>query len=167
MMGLALWNKRATVQVHPSSTMKHTDRNPTNRLSAREPNPQVLASGRVATAITCDQKAYEKAFFLASVLDQSLAATIGSILEQYIDEVLKVNGLTKAETKTTDKAARLAALSAEVDVAKAKFLETGEFHYAERIKELRIEQKKLLRIAGAGIAPIPDVEEPKQFKTDV
>jgi hypothetical protein len=148
--------------------MKHIDRTPINRLGAREHNPQVLASGRVATAITCDQKAYEKAFFLATVLDQSLAATIGSILEQYIDEVLKANGLTKAEAKTdTSKAARLAALAAEIELAKSKFIETGEFHYAERIKELRAEQKKLLRIAGGGIAPCPDVEETKQFKTDI
>ena len=146
--------------------MKNIDRNPTNRLSAREPNPQVLASGRVATALTCDQKAYEKAFFLATVLDQSLAATIGNILEQYIDEVLKANGLSKAEDKPTDKAARLAALTAEIEVAKSKFIETGEFRYAERIKDLRGEQKKLLRIAS-GVAPIPDVEETKQFKTDV
>jgi citrate lyase gamma subunit len=147
--------------------MKHIDRTPTNRLSNRDVNPQVLASGRVATALTCDQKAYEKAFFLATVLDQSLAATLGSIIEQYVDEVLKANGLTKAEAKPTDKAARLAALTAEIEVAKTKFIESGEFHYAERIKELRAEQKKLLRVAGAGIAPCPDVEEPKQFKTDV
>lgn len=148
--------------------MKHPDRTPTNRLSSREPNPQILASGRVSTAITCEQKVYEKAFFLASVLDQSLAATIGQILEQYIDEALKNHGLAKDSQKVTPnaKAAKIAALAAEVETLKAKFIQTGEFHYAERIKAVRTEQKELLR-TSSGTPPIPDVEQPNQFKTDV
>jgi hypothetical protein len=124
--------------------MSQNRTSPHNRFpQRRELNPQVLKNGRIAHACTLEQKTYEQVFFLATVLDQSIASVIGELVEAQIGEALKAHGLESKKASLDSDAKRRAALEAEASECKAKFLSTGEFHHAERLAEIRKELKAL------------------------